>query len=100
MNCPMENLEHVQRLLDYRAGRLEPESAARLEEHIATCGACREFASGQRAVWEALDGWETGGCTSASKGRFRGGNCCSARSAHHSARLRRGEFWLPRPRPA
>jgi anti-sigma factor RsiW len=58
MNCPMENLEHVQRLLDYRAGRLEPESAARLEEHIATCGACREFASGQRAVWEALDGWE------------------------------------------
>src|ERR1017187_10642785 len=58
MNCPMESREHAQWLLDYRAGKLEPESAARLEEHIATCGACREFARGQRAVWEALDGWE------------------------------------------
>jgi anti-sigma factor RsiW len=58
MNCPMESREHAQWLLDYRAGKLEPESAARLEEHIATCGACRELARGQRAVWEALDGWE------------------------------------------
>ena len=58
MNCPMESREHAQWLLDYRAGKLEPELAARLEEHIATCGACREFARGQRAVWEALDSWE------------------------------------------
>ena len=58
MNCPMESREHAQWLLDYRAGKLEPELAARLEEHIATCGACEEFARGQRAVWEALDGWE------------------------------------------
>ena len=58
MNCPMESREHAQWLLDYRAGKLEPELAARLEEHIASCGACEEFARGQRAVWEALDTWE------------------------------------------
>jgi anti-sigma factor RsiW len=58
MNCPMESREHAQWLLDYRAGKLEPELAARLEEHIASCGACEEFARGQRAVWEALDAWE------------------------------------------
>ena len=58
MNCPMESREQVQWLLDYRAGKLEPELEARLEEHIATCGACEEFARGQRVVWEALDGWE------------------------------------------
>jgi hypothetical protein len=54
----MESREHAQWLLDYRAGKLEPELAARLEEHIASCGACEEFARGQRAVWEALDTWE------------------------------------------
>ena len=58
MNCPMENREHGQWLLDYRAGKLEPKLEAGLEEHIAACGACGEFARGQRAVWEALDGWE------------------------------------------
>jgi hypothetical protein len=29
-----------------------------LEEHIRDCQACREFAGGQRAVWEALDTWK------------------------------------------
>jgi anti-sigma factor RsiW len=58
MNCPLENREDAQWLLDYRTGTLKPEAEATLEEHIATCGACREFARGQRAVWEALDGWE------------------------------------------
>ena len=29
-----------------------------LERHIAICPACREFAAGQRAVWQALDTWE------------------------------------------
>src|SRR5450759_5938250 len=58
MNCPMESREHVKWLLDYRTGKLGPELEARLEEHIAACGACREFARGQRVVWEALDGWE------------------------------------------
>jgi anti-sigma factor RsiW len=58
MNCPLETRENAQLLLDYCTRRLEPESVAPLERHIATCEACREFAHGQRAVWEALDAWE------------------------------------------
>jgi anti-sigma factor RsiW len=54
----MENREDAQWLLDYCAGKLEAESEARLEGHMATCGACREFVRGQRAVREALDTWE------------------------------------------
>ena len=58
MNCPLETRENAQLLLDYCTRKLEPESVATLERHIAICGACREFASGQRAVWQALDAWE------------------------------------------
>ena len=58
MNCPLETRENAQLLLDYCTRRLEPESVAILERHMELCGACREFASGQRAVWEALDAWE------------------------------------------
>jgi hypothetical protein len=58
MNCPLETRDNAQVLLDYCARKLEPESVAILERHIAVCDACREFASGQRAVWEALDAWE------------------------------------------
>jgi len=58
MNCPMGSREEAQWLLNYCAGKLEAESVARLEGHMATCGACREFVRGQRAVWEALDGWQ------------------------------------------
>jgi hypothetical protein len=58
MNCPLETRENAQLLLDYCTRKLEPESVAVLERHIAICGACREFAQGQRAVWQALDAWE------------------------------------------
>ena len=58
MNCPLETRENVQLLLDYCTRKLEPESVATLERHIALCGACGEFARKQRAVWEALDAWE------------------------------------------
>ena len=58
MNCPLETREDAQLLLDYCTRKLEPEAAATLERHIALCGACREFASSQRAVWRALDAWE------------------------------------------
>ena len=58
MNCPLETRETAQLLLDYCTRKLEPESVATLERHIAICGACREFAGSQRAVWEALDAWE------------------------------------------
>ena len=58
MNCPLETRENAQLLLDYCTRKLEPESVAVLERHIAICDACREFARGQRAVWQALDAWE------------------------------------------
>ena len=54
----METGEDAQLLLDYGTRRLAPESAASLQHHIALCGTCREFVSSQRAVWQALDGWE------------------------------------------
>jgi len=58
MNCPLETREDAQLLLDYCSGKLDRESAAALEPHIAGCGACREFARRQSAVWEAMDGWQ------------------------------------------
>jgi anti-sigma factor RsiW len=58
MNCPLETRENAQLLLDYCADTLEPECAAALERHIAICGACREFAGSQHAVWQALGAWE------------------------------------------
>src|ERR1017187_8634573 len=44
MNCPLEIRDNAQLLLDYCTRKLEPESVAILERHIALCGACREFA--------------------------------------------------------
>lgn len=59
MKCPIETRESAELLLEYCARRLDPESTAILQRHIAICPACREFADGQRALWEALDAWET-----------------------------------------
>jgi anti-sigma factor RsiW len=58
MNCPIENRESAELLMDFCSGKVEPAAAAVLEGHIEVCPACREFTSHQRAVWQALDGWE------------------------------------------
>ena len=58
MNCPMESGGNAGHLLDYAAGKLKAGARAQMERHIAACPACREFAGGQRAVWQALDVWE------------------------------------------
>lgn len=58
MKCPMECGEMSEVLLAYCARRLEPETAAIVERHIASCAACRRVCDGQRAVWEALEAWE------------------------------------------
>src|SRR5205823_9721153 len=39
-------------------GKLEPDAAAMIEEHIGVCAACSDFARGQAAVWKALDAWK------------------------------------------
>ena len=58
MNCPLESPENAQALLDYCSRQLAPASTEILERHIAVCGACREFADNQRAVWQTMDAWE------------------------------------------
>jgi anti-sigma factor RsiW len=58
MRCPIETRENAEVLLAYCARKLDAETSAILEGHIGTCPACREFAGGQQAVWQALDAWE------------------------------------------
>jgi hypothetical protein len=54
----LETRDNAEQLLDYCSRKLDPQTTAILERHIAICPACREFAENQRAVWEALDAWE------------------------------------------
>ena len=58
MKCPLETRDNADVLLDYCTRKLNPEMTATLEQHIAICSSCREFADGQMAVWNALDAWE------------------------------------------
>lgn len=58
MNCPLQTGGNAEYLLDYAAGKLNAELLAQMEQHMTTCLACREFAGGQEAVWQALDSWE------------------------------------------
>jgi anti-sigma factor RsiW len=58
MNCPLQTRDNAEQLLDYCLRKLDPQTTATLERHIAICPRCREFAENQRAVWEALDTWE------------------------------------------
>ena len=58
MRCPIETQPNPELLLAYGSRNLDAAQMALLEEHMKTCAACREFASGQRKVWEALDVFE------------------------------------------
>jgi anti-sigma factor RsiW len=58
MNCPMENREGEELLLNYVSGALDAQAAASFDRHMLTCAACRQFAHGQKAVWQALDLFE------------------------------------------
>ena len=57
MNCPLGSREYTERLVAYCSGKLDAAKTAIVEEHIAKCAECREFARGQQAVWAALDAW-------------------------------------------
>lgn len=57
MECQVRAREDAAVLMDYCAGKLDPQAAAALEEHFAVCGDCRNWVEAQRAVWTALDGW-------------------------------------------
>jgi hypothetical protein len=56
MKCPLET--NTETLVAYSSRALNGSDTELLEAHLQSCSACREFVSGQRAVWEALDGWE------------------------------------------
>jgi anti-sigma factor RsiW len=57
MKCPSEDRENAELLLAHASRKLDAERAAVLEQHIAQCPACREYAAAQFAVWEALECW-------------------------------------------
>jgi anti-sigma factor RsiW len=57
MECQLRAREDAAVLMDYCAGKLAPQAAAALEEHLAVCADCRRWAESQRAVWAALGGW-------------------------------------------
>jgi len=57
MDCPLKTREGAGQLLDFCSGE-SPSIAGPLARHIAQCAECREFASGQQSVWEAMDAWE------------------------------------------
>jgi anti-sigma factor RsiW len=58
MRCPNENRETAELLLARASRKLDAQRADVLEEHLAGCPSCREYAAAQIAVWEALDAWE------------------------------------------
>lgn len=58
MKCPMEARETSELLLAYCARKLDAETTAWLERHIASCPACGETYRAQRMVWRALDEWD------------------------------------------
>jgi len=57
MRCPSENRQNAELLLAHASQKLDAERAAVLEQHIANCPSCREYAAAQFAVWEALESW-------------------------------------------
>jgi hypothetical protein len=54
----MEDREGEELLLNYVSGALDGQEAASFDQHMLTCEACRKFARGQKAVWQALDLFE------------------------------------------
>src|SRR5437764_13150079 len=58
MKCPIETRENAELLLAYGSGKQNAEGTTRLEDHLRTCAACREFCAAQKTVSEALDTWE------------------------------------------
>jgi hypothetical protein len=58
MKCPLETRENTEILVAYSSRALSGGDMEVLEAHLQSCPACREFVRGQRAVWDALEGWE------------------------------------------
>lgn len=58
MNCPMENTDNVNMVLDYCAGKLPELQAEGFERHMQACLECRDFVRSHRQTLDALDDWQ------------------------------------------
>lgn len=58
MICLNKNKQGTETLLDYCAGRLQPERAAAIESHARECAACAALIAEQKSLWKALDAME------------------------------------------
>jgi hypothetical protein len=59
VNCPLQNNEGAELILDYCAQKLDPDAVLSFERHISQCSDCARVVEAQRSVWEALDTYET-----------------------------------------
>ena len=97
MRCPIQSGENAELLLAYCARKLDPETTAVLERHMAQCAQCREFSEQQRAVWEALEVWEALPVSPDFDERlYKRLEVAGGRKRSRLADLR---AWLPRPLP-
>ncbi len=58
MQCPCRAGKGPETILAYLGGRLEPGTAALLEQHFTECRECQELLLAEQVVWDALDAWE------------------------------------------
>jgi anti-sigma-K factor RskA len=58
MNCPLQNNEGAELVLDYCAQKLGADDVLSFERHIAGCADCARVVEAQSAVWNALDAYE------------------------------------------
>jgi len=56
--CPLEKGNNADLIVAYGARTLDPRTEAEFELHLAGCEKCRELASAQSEVWNAMDAWQ------------------------------------------
>lgn len=59
MNCPLQNNEGAELVLDYCSQKLDPDAVIAFERHISQCADCARVVGAQKSVWDALDSYET-----------------------------------------
>jgi hypothetical protein len=59
VNCPLQNNEGAELVLDYCSQKLDPDRVISFERHISQCADCARVVEAQKSVWDALDCYET-----------------------------------------
>lgn len=57
MKCPPKLCGNNEVIVDYCAGKLDPDTTATFERHADSCAACSSVVAEQRTLWAALDEW-------------------------------------------